>query len=219
MVITFDDAYKGALGLGIPALLQHDIPSTIFAAPGLLGQSSTWWDRYSPHLQQPVGVKRETFRHIALSVGHGDNAEVDLLAQELGFEAQELGTWESIASADELASVVKNPLVTVGAHSWTHRSLANLPPDSLAEELIRPMDWFDRQGIEIQPWIAYPYGLTTPEAVTRARDHGHTMGLGASGGCVWKDRPPDMGLLPRVNIGPGVTRNGFRLRLHGVIPR
>ncbi|HEX5635142.1 MAG TPA: hypothetical protein VFX50_17985, partial [Gemmatimonadales bacterium] len=42
--ITFDDAYAGALALGLDAVAEHGMPATIFVAPALLGRERTWWD-------------------------------------------------------------------------------------------------------------------------------------------------------------------------------
>src|SRR5687767_3308253 len=43
IVITFDDAYAGALTCGVDELVKRRMPATVFVAPGLLG-SVAWWD-------------------------------------------------------------------------------------------------------------------------------------------------------------------------------
>jgi hypothetical protein len=42
-VITFDDAYLGAVTAGLEELRRRSMPATVFVAPALLG-GNTWWD-------------------------------------------------------------------------------------------------------------------------------------------------------------------------------
>src|SRR5690606_40922240 len=39
-VLTFDDAYRGAVTLALPELRKRGLPATVFVAPALLGQST-----------------------------------------------------------------------------------------------------------------------------------------------------------------------------------
>src|SRR5258706_1630228 len=42
--ITFDDAYAGAVQLGVDVLAEARVPATMFVAPGRLGGQDFWWD-------------------------------------------------------------------------------------------------------------------------------------------------------------------------------
>ncbi len=42
--ITFDDAYRGTLELGVGELVGRGLSSTVFVSPGLLGSEGFWWD-------------------------------------------------------------------------------------------------------------------------------------------------------------------------------
>ncbi len=47
-VLTFDDAYRGAVELALPELARRGLPATVFVATGLLGCGPPWWDRFAP---------------------------------------------------------------------------------------------------------------------------------------------------------------------------
>src|SRR6266853_2978654 len=42
--VTFDDAYAGAVQLGVDVLADAGVPATMFVAPGRLGGQDFWWD-------------------------------------------------------------------------------------------------------------------------------------------------------------------------------
>ena len=44
IAVTFDDAYRGAVTLGVDELAKRELPATIFVAPGLVGGRTLWWD-------------------------------------------------------------------------------------------------------------------------------------------------------------------------------
>ncbi len=48
--------------------------------------------------------------------------------------------------------------VQIGIHSWSHRSLARLPPAEVEEECARAFAWFAGQGVPVEPVLAYPFG-------------------------------------------------------------
>ena len=47
VAITFDDAYRGAVTLGLPELSGRGMSATMFVSPGRLGDQTFWWDRYA----------------------------------------------------------------------------------------------------------------------------------------------------------------------------
>ncbi len=43
-VITFDDAYRGAVTVGIDEIVRREIPATVFVTPAFVDGRSFWWD-------------------------------------------------------------------------------------------------------------------------------------------------------------------------------
>lgn len=212
-VITFDDAYRGAVALGVPELVRRGLPFTIFVAPGILGAEGMWWDQ----LADPSnGAVPFDVRDAALHELTGTQARVDVHADSAGWARAELAEPYGIASAEEVEALAGTPGLTFGAHSWSHSNLAALDRPSLGEELERPREWLrDRLGVA-DPWLAYPYGMTTPAVDREAAAAGYRGSLRVTGGPVPPGADPAAGSLPRVNIPSNLTLEGFELRVAGL---
>jgi peptidoglycan/xylan/chitin deacetylase (PgdA/CDA1 family) len=215
LVLTFDDAYRGAVHLGIPELIRRGLPSTLFVAPGLLGRKSTWWDRYSRVLSSKVGDR--SFRDLALSECHGDEDKIDSLAAELNLGPQSAVDIEGIVDLEELRAKATSHLLTLGLHSWGHPNLEAAPAEVLTRELVHPQEWFLAQGIPFKPWLAYPYGRASDQVVELSVAHGYNLGFMASGGWIRGHRGTDPLKVPRLSVGSGLSLNGFKLRLSGLL--
>ena len=72
-VVTFDDAYAGALSAGVGELRKRGMPGTIFVAPGLLGLT-TWWDTIA---DPDTGTVPESKRDHALGALAGRRPALD----------------------------------------------------------------------------------------------------------------------------------------------
>lgn len=210
VAISFDDAYRGALELAIPELVRRGIPSTIFVAPGLLGAKGTWWDRYI----SPSDDASETRREEALTAHRGEATRIDAWMHAQQREAIALPHQYGIADESLLASVANMPGVTLGVHTWDHPNLAALDRLEVQSQLQQTIDWLSRYASS-RPWIAYPYGLESLEVRRQCRELGLTHGYRVTGGF---SHPADDYLgLPRFNVPAGLSANGFRLRLAGLL--
>jgi peptidoglycan/xylan/chitin deacetylase (PgdA/CDA1 family) len=211
-VITFDDAYRGALTCALPELAARGLPATVFVAPGILGQGC-WWDMLADafHGSMPGALRERCIEELQGAAGlvAGSVAEVGAVTAP----APQHGR---IATEDELAAAVGTARITLGAHSWSHRNLAALGEEQdIREELVRPLLWlrehFPRSVI---PWIAYPYGRSDARVARLARACGYAGGLLISGGWLPR-RGGDVFALPRLNVAAGLSSAGFQLRTSG----
>ncbi len=212
VAITFDDAYQGALTLGAAELRARRLPATMFAAPGLLGGYSFWWDA----LAGSDGLS-DAVRDYALGALRGDGEAVRKWAARIGKPLREMPDWGRSGTEPELRAWVAAESLTVGVHTWCHANLSRLAAREVEDELTKPLAWLrDRLGTDILPWLTYPYGLSTHAAAAAAKTAGYDAALGVTGG--WVERPiGDPYLLPRLNIPAGLTTKGFRLRLAGIV--
>jgi peptidoglycan/xylan/chitin deacetylase (PgdA/CDA1 family) len=213
--ITFDDAYQGAVTAGVEELRRRAIPATIFVAPAFVGGQSFWWDA----LAEPGRGLDRTFRDRALAELRGEQTAVYRWAQEQGRGLQSLPRFATAATEAELQAAVQVPGIALGSHSWSHPNLTRLSPDELQDELEQPIRWLRERfpGATI-PWVAYPYGLFSPQVEQAAKAAGYAAGLAIAGGWV-RRQPPDRFALPRLNLPAGVSRYGFMLRTSGLWSR
>jgi peptidoglycan/xylan/chitin deacetylase (PgdA/CDA1 family) len=199
VAITFDDAYRGAVEIGLPELLYRGLPATVFVAPGLLGGTVMWWDALGELAGE--GAENERDRILVEQNGrHVASAGVTLPSHyACATEAQVL----------ELACAG----IDLGAHTWSHPNLARLAPKDLQEELEQPLEWLRQRKVR-SSMLAYPYGITCPEVERAAKAAGYVAAFRVQGG--WMTRTADSRWsLPRFNVPAGLSRAGFQLRLAG----
>jgi peptidoglycan/xylan/chitin deacetylase (PgdA/CDA1 family) len=203
IAITFDDAYHGAMVLGLAELGRRALPVTVFLAPGRFGDAGFWWDRLATAegLSAPV-------RDAALERLQGREELVGAPAVPLP---------DSHACATEaIVRAAVHEGVTYGAHTWTHPNLATLDPALLHEELARPLAWLRQSSLPMLPCIAYPYGRSSPAVAAAAREAGYEGGFLVEGG--WLRPGGDAFAIPRFNVPRGLSDDGFMLRLSGALP-
>lgn len=209
--VTFDDAYRGAVTAGVSELARRGLPATIFVAPAFVGDASFWWDAVAP--ADPAD--REQLRSRALEELGGADERVRAWARERGVGVTEPPREARAASEDELRAALRHPGITVASHSWSHPNLARTHGAALAEELARPLAWLRERFERVIPWLAYPYGLCSPEAERAVREAGYEAAVRVDGG--WMPATPENRFaLPRLNVPAGLSADGFRLRLAGM---
>lgn len=211
--VTFDDAYRGALSLALPALARRGIPATVFVAPGLLGSAGCWWDLLAA---RDGGGLAPAVRDHVLETLQGDGAMALEWARTNAMAIAPLPAHAGIATEDELSAAAAIPGVRFGAHTWTHRNLARVDTSALEQELVAPLAWLRQRFDRVLPWLAYPYGLSAPDTAGHVRSAGYEGALRIDGGWVAAGAASSF-VLPRLNVPSGVSRDGFILRASGVI--
>ena len=213
VVLTFDDAYAGAVTWALPELMARGYPATVFVAPGILGRRAMWWDL----LAGPTGGVGAELRHQCLDELAGDHGVVMATASKLGWPVGEIREHFRIASETELDAALIGDGITLGVHSWSHPNLAAARGTTLDAQLVRPLEWLQaRWPRHTCPWLAFPYGIPFSDTSSLLQS-GLGPGLLASGGWL----TPGMGTdrpLPRLTVPAGLSRAGFRARTMGLWP-
>jgi peptidoglycan/xylan/chitin deacetylase (PgdA/CDA1 family) len=211
VAITFDDAYHGAITAGLEELRRRSMPSTVFVAPGLLG-GDTWWDRLAAASggEMPDHVRRHAMENL-----RGDRDDVLAWFASREEVPPDSAPCHRIASESELAAVSRQPGVTFGSHTWSHRNLSALSTEELDAELAPSLAWLRSRFTNVIPWLTYPYGLSSPVVQQMAERARYRGAFRVHGG--WMSRhPSDSYMLPRLGIPAGLSPHGFRLRLAGI---
>jgi peptidoglycan/xylan/chitin deacetylase (PgdA/CDA1 family) len=210
--ITFDDAYAGALQLGLPIVLEFGFPATIFVAPALLGRDAMWWDL----LAEPVhGLDLEVRNH-ALETLRGEHDAIMSWARACGLPRSAPPPEARLGSLDELRAAVRQPGVSIGLHTWSHPNLARLDVAEATAEIVRTREWLSANVGEPRPWLAYPYGSYENATLIAAGSVGVTRGFRVDGGWMRAEASSPLA-TPRLNVPAGISDRGFVLRLSGII--
>jgi peptidoglycan/xylan/chitin deacetylase (PgdA/CDA1 family) len=212
IVITFDDAYAGAVEEGIDEVVRRGLTATIFVAPGRLDGHAFWWDRVAESFG---GAIPSSLRRQALEEAGGIDARVMAMIPDAA-PTEAIPPSARSAPAALVRDAASRPGITIGSHSWSHPNLARLSSEEVFIELERAKVWLETQVPGYVPWLAYPYGASS------ATVHGAMQRLGLAGGFLvnggWSRRKSVTAVAaPRLTVPAQVTIEGFRLRLAGLV--
>jgi peptidoglycan/xylan/chitin deacetylase (PgdA/CDA1 family) len=211
VIITFDDAYAGALTAGIDELVRRGLPATIFVAPALLG-STPWWDVLA---ERTAGIVPDHLQRDALETHGGRSGEILRWVQSQRIDSTPRSTLPHIGTESQLEVAASKPGITLGSHTWSHPNLCTLTSTELETELARPLQWLQSRFAAVAPWLSYPYGYFSDSIQNVAAKVGYLGSFRIDGGWISPAAPPRHA-IPRLNIPSGLSLNGFRLRLAGL---
>ena len=209
-IITFDDAYAGALTAGVDELVRRGLPATIFVAPALLG-ATPWWDILA---ERTSGVVPDRLQQHALEALGGHGGKILEWARSEAVAPATVSRLPRIATEAQLKTAASRPGITLGSHSWSHPNLRASMGSELEMELTKPFEWLRSRFANFSPWLSYPYGCFSDSVQSVAAKVGYTGSFRVDGGWVPASGPP-LHAIPRLNIPNGLSLNGFRLRLAG----
>ena len=214
-VITFDDAYAGALEAGVAELANRGLPATVFVTPAFVGGATFWWDRYAR--ADGGGLDSQTREH-ALHTLEGKEAVITGWARISGLAEASVPAHQRGASEASLRKAAASGLITFGSHTWSHPNLARLSTSEIESELTRPMEWLNERFSNTLPFLAYPYGLFSQDTIVVARRCGYAGAFRIAGGWL---TDPNVAMspyeLPRWNVPAGISDRGFQLRAGGIM--
>ncbi len=215
-VITFDDAYAGALSAGVGELTRRNLPATIFVTPAFIDGATFWWDRLARSDGQ--GLDTDVRDH-GLTALAGRDADITRWARASALTEAEVPAHERGASESAMRAAVDSGAILFGAHTWSHPNLAQLSVAEIEPELTRPLDWLRaRFAKKTIPYLAYPYGLYNAEVVALARRCGYQGAFLIAGGWVTSAKMTTSPFeLPRWNVPAGISLRGFEIRTSGAL--
>jgi peptidoglycan/xylan/chitin deacetylase (PgdA/CDA1 family) len=215
-VITFDDAYQGAVTAGVAELAKRGLPATIFVATAYVNGGDFWWDALTA-----AGAEgpAPSLRARALDECAGVDAAIRALAQRERLAiASSPPNYARGASERELAAAARERGITLGSHTHSHPNLPRIAPDTLRDELERPLAWLRERFAGVLPMLSYPYGSSSPLVERAAADAGYTAAFRIDGG--WLPRGERaLFALPRLDVPSRVSAAGFALRCAGLRAR
>ncbi|MBB4007039.1 polysaccharide deacetylase family protein [Allorhizobium taibaishanense] len=177
---TLDDAYRNSRDFALPVFERFEAPFTVFVCQGLSERShGLWWETLAALVRKvdrlefeidgrqhvlpadTVARKASIFARIASRIAAGDEtaaiAWLDRVALGEGIDSAHLVD-DAILSSSELADFAAHPLVSLGAHTISHRGLVRLSPFTVRQELEQPADYLEKLTGRRPVTFAYPYG-------------------------------------------------------------
>lgn len=174
--ITLDDGYLDNFTYGLPIFEAEEVPFTLYVTNCFPNKTAlTWWFTLEDYIQKNECVyfgnerfnsaspkqKEVVFQRLRNKILHLPQMELHRLLPTLmsvPFDDWRRPIKSLSVSWDTLKKYASHPLVTIGAHTVNHFSLAGLTDDEVLHEMIR-----SRQEIEEKTEVgvkhfSYPYG-------------------------------------------------------------
>jgi len=222
---TLDDGYKDNRDLAYPIFKRHSVPFTIYVPSDFAdGKPDLWWLtleevlRASPHIT--LGMNQEG-RHFALGTAAEKEAAfheiywwlrsipeelaravVAELAAAQGIETRARHA-EMFMSWDELRELAKDPLVTIGAHTGTHRAIGKLPEAVARAEIADNVARIEHELGRPCRHFSFPYGCANsagPRDFRIAQELGLTTAVTTQKGLLHPEHAAMLTGLPRLSL-------------------
>ncbi len=224
--ITADDGYRDNVTEALPVLEKHNVPITIYIAPGLIdGATNLWWDvledivnagrTFSLETKSgPVTIECSTpakrleankrlHDHFAMEVPEEDqDAVLRELASACGVDADALRR-AMLMSWDEIRAASAHPLVTIGAHTTNHHNLKRLSEPCARREIEGVRRILGTQLGQVPRHLAYPYGYASAvggREVGLANAAGYASAVTTRHGVLRAQHANFLHALPRISV-------------------
>jgi peptidoglycan/xylan/chitin deacetylase (PgdA/CDA1 family) len=150
--LSLDDGWRSNLEL-IPVIEKYKIPLTIFISTYPV-ETGFYRDTLENSLTDFVPEKFKNNIKSLMDISESERWEIDV---ELYKRAKENMPREAI-NIDELRSLAKHPLISIGAHTHTHPMLTKCKTEKIIEEVVTNLNKLEHY-IDTRPFsLAFPYG-------------------------------------------------------------
>jgi peptidoglycan/xylan/chitin deacetylase (PgdA/CDA1 family) len=223
--LTFDDGYRDTRDFAAPILERHGAPFTVFFATGFIERTARlWWleleeavrrldivevTRNGLEWRLPARTPAEksaAYDRVYWSLRARPESEllevVGGLARLAGVSTAALAD-EQFMDWDEVVDFARRPLVGVGAHSRSHRRLAQWPLAEAREEMAGSKAALEARVGRAVESFAYPVGDPTsagPREFGLAREVGFQCAVTTRPGMLFPEHAGHLTALPRVSL-------------------
>lgn len=239
--VTFDDGYRDNLQYALPVLEKFNIPAVIFVAPALLsGMGLAWWyrleyflenlaDTGSAELELDLGKfgKRKwmfptDYKKAVSELNEYCKVSTLIEVEELlnvlgrGQSEQLVQASDVMLTCDEIASLSKHPLITIGTHTLSHVCLTALEEQMARDEVLAGRQRLLDVGVDRVDYFAYPFGGAAQAGDREARiieNCGFQAGFTSLYN--WLEPIHDFYMLPRLVISGEDSLGDFCWKVEG----
>ena len=198
--VSFDDGFLDFRDVALPILERWEVPATIFCLGEGFGDPP-WWDRLMASLEvlpprEVQGVLDECLDSqapLGLETLSADAAfhavyplvrplpatdRSDLLNRlESRMESGRPPELERLMTRDELAELATHPLVTIGAHTMSHSSLADLDSEEQFREISQSLEVLGSIIGSPVTTFSFPFGIRNRDYTRMTLDAVERAGL------------------------------------------
>jgi peptidoglycan/xylan/chitin deacetylase (PgdA/CDA1 family) len=237
-VLTFDDGYRDNLTRALPVLERLQAPFTVFVPTGAVTRELfAWWLALRALLvarqEIEIGCMGERFSCASLSdkvaafdavsrwVAEDRRRTHDLMPTFAAHGLSLEGLAEAyFLSEEELRTLAKHPLVTIGAHTTSHAALPALETEEARAEMADNKAFLENLLDREVLHFAYPYGAGRAardgREPTLAREIGFASAVTTRTSPVFPRHRDNPHALPRIGVRPHETLGSLYYRASGL---
>ncbi|MGI9479247.1 MAG: polysaccharide deacetylase family protein [Hyphomicrobiaceae bacterium] len=222
---TFDDGYRDNIEHALPICRRFGVPMTIYLAPDFCdGNGLAWWLTLEQVLaetesivvpladgEQVLPLTTVAEKYSALNVIYpwlrampdaSVHCHVNRWAHAAGIDPF-AACRALVMNWDEARAIAKDPLVTIGAHTMTHTSLAKCSRDEACWQMDASIEHVEHELGRDCRHFAYPYGdagSAGPREFDIARALGVHTAVTTRKGLIARDVRGQLTGLPRLSL-------------------
>ena len=221
-LLTFDDAYRDNMSNALPVLEETAAPMTLFVPTGMITRRiDAWWlgvrellrtDHEVPFLPmervfqcRDLAEKSAALRQVTAWIGT-DQSRADKVIEFLSEKRVDGASLVQryAMDRDTLRTFAAHPLVTIGAHTDTHRILTALDDQTVLAEFVSNKTFLEELTGQEVSFLAYPYGTEGAcgqREAELAAQAGFKAAFTTRPGHLFSDHLSTPFLLPRIDVG------------------
>lgn len=228
VVFTLDDGYADNLSCALPIFERHEIPFCIYVCSGFLNQEAIlWWYLLEEILSQSVEKKSGmsnkdiadyTEKAKEMKVFHASHSVDQTFTEINAIPAQNRNLHHQLSmTREDLIKVSRHPLLTIGAHTVTHRQLNLLSSEEIELEWQENKTELEKICDKEVVHCAYPYGGkedVNNQVVELTKKLGFKTAVMNYPGNLFSKS--DSFLLPRYPLGNNFSSNDLKIIQNGI---
>lgn len=224
--ITLDDGYRDNVTNALGIFKRHHVPFAVYVAPNITeAKSALWWEDVEhviaaqkkisltlptgkqefdvSNVAKKISVYKYLVEHLLLETDQYEQRKiVDQLCRAYGFDWQ-AHVRNSVMNWQEIITLSKEPLCTIGAHTMNHYALFQLPFEDAKSEILQSREVISSKIGTEPKHLAYPYGfpqVAKTREFNMVRELGFSTATTTRHGVIYPEHKDHMTALPRVSL-------------------